>query len=155
MRAYRLPLRADKWRKRALSYTLHGVVDVRAKLGDGAAVSDESDSTAGLEAGGWHDWKDEWDGPTYIGPPNPPPTKAQIAARLRTLSAEMDDIAVAMDYYGGLSEWAQHGREIAGAGAIARQWADKIEASNDQAKGGRRLSRLSELFDDDYGETGA
>ncbi|HQU90279.1 MAG TPA: hypothetical protein PLC58_16990 [Denitromonas sp.] len=93
-------------------------------------------STAGLEAGGEHDWKGEWDGLTYIGPPNPPPTKMQIAARLRALAAEMDDIAVAMDYYGGLAEWAQHGREIAGAGAIARQWGDEIEASNAELCGG-------------------
>jgi hypothetical protein len=58
------------------------------------------------------------------------PTKIDIAARLRKLADEMDDIAVAMDYYGGFSEWAQHGREIAGAGTIARQWAGEIEASN-------------------------
>lgn len=77
-----------------------------------------------------HDWREEWDGLTYIGPPNPPPTKAQISARLRKLATEMDDIAVAMDYYGGLAAWAQHGREIAGAGAITRQWADEIEAAN-------------------------
>jgi len=53
-----------------------------------------------------------------------PPTPAEIAARLRTLAYEMDCIAVLMDYYGGFPEWAKHGREIAGAGAIARQWAE-------------------------------
>jgi hypothetical protein len=58
------------------------------------------------------------------------PTKMDIAARLRKLADEMDDIAVAMDYYGGFLEWARHGREIAGAGTIARQWAGEIEASN-------------------------
>jgi hypothetical protein len=57
-----------------------------------------------------------------------PPTHSDISARLRSLADEMDNIAVAMDYYGGFAEWAQHGREIAGAGAIARQWADEIDA---------------------------
>ena len=56
-----------------------------------------------------------------------PPTPAEIAARLRTLAYEMDCISVLMDYCGGFSEWAKHGREIAGAGAIARQWAEEIE----------------------------
>jgi hypothetical protein len=54
-------------------------------------------------------------------------SKAHIAARLRALAREMDDIAAAMDYYGGFAEWSEHGREIAGAGNIARQWADEIE----------------------------
>lgn len=70
-------------------------------------------STAGLEACGER-----------------PPTRTEIAARLRVLADEMDDIAAAMDYYGGFAEWAQHGREIAGAGNIARQWAAEIEAAN-------------------------
>ena len=56
-----------------------------------------------------------------------PPTPAEIACRLRAIAYEMDCIAVLMDYYGGLSEWAKHGREIAGAGTIARQWAEEIE----------------------------
>lgn len=90
-------------------------------------------SDAELAAG---DWRDEWDGCTYIGPRNPPPTKAQIAARLRKLADEMDDVSVDMDYYGGLAEWAQHGREIAGAGKIAREWAEEIEASNAKVSGG-------------------
>lgn len=58
------------------------------------------------------------------------PSKDEIAARLRRLADEMDDIAVTMDYYGGFAEWSRHGREIAGAGEIARQWAEEIEASN-------------------------
>jgi hypothetical protein len=57
-----------------------------------------------------------------------PPTKAEIAARLRALSEEMAFIALAMDYYGGLAALAQHGKELAGAGVIAREWADEIEA---------------------------
>ena len=56
-----------------------------------------------------------------------PPTPEEIAAMLRVLAYEMDCISVLMDYYGGLSEWAKHGREISGAGAIARQWSAEIE----------------------------
>ncbi len=51
----------------------------------------------------------------------------QIAARLRKLADEMETISVMMDYYGGFAGWSKHGREIAGAGHIARQWADEIE----------------------------
>lgn len=57
-------------------------------------------------------------------------TQLEIASRLRKLADEMDEIAVAMDYYGGFADWSQHGREIAGAGKIARQWAGEIEAYN-------------------------
>lgn len=56
-----------------------------------------------------------------------PPTPEEIASRMRTIAYEMDCIFVLMDYYGGLSYWAKHGREIAGAGTIARQWAEEIE----------------------------
>ena len=67
----------------------------------------------------------------------PLPTKTVIAARLRMmaddmdyLAACMDYLAACMDYYGGFAEWSKHGREMAGAGAIARQWAEEIEAAN-------------------------
>lgn len=57
-----------------------------------------------------------------------PPTKLEIAARLRGLAEQMIDVAAAMDYYGGFAGWAEHGPQLAGAGAIAQQWADEIEA---------------------------
>ena len=57
--------------------------------------------------------------------------RTQIAAKLRKLAEGMDEVAAEMDYYGGFAEWSKHGREIAGAGAIARQWAEKIESSED------------------------
>ena len=71
-------------------------------------------STAGLETGG----------------ERPLPTKTVIAARLRMMADDMDYLAACMDYYGGFAEWSKHGREMAGAGAIARQWAEEIEAAN-------------------------
>lgn len=59
--------------------------------------------------------------------PERPPTQIEIAARLRRLADDMDAIAVILDYYGGFAAWSEHGREIAGAGGIARQWAAQIE----------------------------
>jgi len=57
-------------------------------------------------------------------------TRDQIAARLRSLASEMDDIAVAMDYYGGLAEWAVYGRELVFAAGIVGRWADEIECDD-------------------------
>ena len=67
-----------------------------------------------------------------IGEPGerPTPTPEVIAARLRMLADDMEYIAACMDYYGGFAEWSKHGREIAGAGEIARQWADEIDEHN-------------------------
>lgn len=62
------------------------------------------------------------------------PTRADISARLRALAEEMEYLASCMDYYGGMAEWSRHGREIAGAGHIARQWADEIEASGERSE---------------------
>jgi hypothetical protein len=55
-------------------------------------------------------------------------TPGEIAKRLRRLADDMEQVSAEMDYYGGFAEWAKHGREIAGAGAVARQWAEEIEA---------------------------
>lgn len=56
----------------------------------------------------------------------------EIAHRLRRVACDMAEIAVLMDYYGGLSEWARHGVELAGAAHIARSWADAIEAAQQE-----------------------
>ena len=40
VRAYKRPLRLDKWRKRVLSETLHGLVEVRAKVGAGETATE-------------------------------------------------------------------------------------------------------------------
>ena len=56
-------------------------------------------------------------------------TKTEIAQRLRALSAEMIEIGTAMDYYGGFDgHMAARGGELVGAGHIANEWADNIEA---------------------------
>lgn len=52
-----------------------------------------------------------------------------IAKQLRWLSEHMLDIATSMEYYGGFNtEMAQHGRELAGAAAICKAWAERIDA---------------------------
>ena len=56
-----------------------------------------------------------------------PPARAAIARHLRTLARRMDAVAVEMDYYGGFAPWGQHAKELAGAAAIAREWAEEID----------------------------
>lgn len=53
-------------------------------------------------------------------------TKDQIAEELLALSYKMQDIAVAMDYYGGFAEWARHSEELMGAASVAKQWSSEI-----------------------------
>lgn len=53
-------------------------------------------------------------------------TKDQIAEELLALSYKMQDIAVAMDYYGGFAECARHSEELMGAASIAKQWGSEI-----------------------------
>ena len=55
-------------------------------------------------------------------------SRTEIAAALRMLSVEMTRITEAMQTTGALTEMAQHGIELAGAGQIALQWAEAIEA---------------------------
>lgn len=62
---------------------------------------------------------------------NPPPSKAELASRLRALAIHMLEVAVEMDYYGGFSEVAVHSRELQGAAGIALSWADAITADQD------------------------
>jgi len=52
-----------------------------------------------------------------------------IAYSLRDLADEMVTIGAWMDYYGGFdANMVAHGRELVGAGKIARSWADEILA---------------------------
>lgn len=61
----------------------------------------------------------------------PPPSKSELASRLRVLAWHMLDVAVDMEYYGGFSEMALHGQELRGAAGIAVSWADAIIADQD------------------------
>ena len=64
-------------------------------------------------------------------PTTTPPSKAELASRLRALVIHMLEVAVEMDYYGGFSEVAVHARELQGAAGIALSWADAITADQD------------------------
>ena len=64
-------------------------------------------------------------------PTTTPPSKSELASRLRVLAAHMLDVAVDMEYYGGFSEMALHGQELRGAACIATSWADSIIADQE------------------------
>ena len=53
-------------------------------------------------------------------------TRLEVAQLLGELSSRMFNAACVMDYYGGFAEWAKHGRELAGAAMLVREWADEI-----------------------------
>jgi len=56
--------------------------------------------------------------------------KDQLIIELRDLSAKMQSLGSSMEYYYGLNEIGEKGRELLGAGLIANQWADQIESEN-------------------------
>ncbi len=64
-------------------------------------------------------------------PTQTPPSKSELASRLRVLATHMLEMAVQMDYYGGFSEMALHGKELHGAACITASWADAIIADQD------------------------
>lgn len=64
-------------------------------------------------------------------PTTTPPSKAELASRLRALAIHMLEVSVEMDYYGGFSEVAVHSRELQGAAGIALSWADAVTADQD------------------------
>lgn len=51
-----------------------------------------------------------------------------LSAAIEYVSSLMLDVGVAMEYYGGFSELAQHGREMIGASHIASGWADVVRS---------------------------
>lgn len=53
-------------------------------------------------------------------------TKNEIADRLEALSKEMFEVATAMDYFGGFSDWAQHSAELMQASFVAEEWVEEI-----------------------------
>lgn len=50
-----------------------------------------------------------------------------IAARISAVARTMMEIGIDMEYYGGFSHWAQRGKEMFGAGLMAREWAQEIK----------------------------
>lgn len=57
-----------------------------------------------------------------------PITRAELIAHIRATAERMAQTALLMQYYGGLGEIAQHGRQMEGVARIAHGWADGIEA---------------------------
>lgn len=60
-------------------------------------------------------------------------TPTEIATELRALSIEMSRIGSAMDYFGGLNQIGDHGREMIRASVVARDWAAGIEEEDPTA----------------------
>jgi hypothetical protein len=64
---------------------------------------------------------------TAIGDQPVPPTPREIATRLATLGAEMQDLGACMDYFGGFNaRIAQHGAQMVAGGLVVQAWADSI-----------------------------
>lgn len=56
-----------------------------------------------------------------------PPTPREIATRLATLAAEMQDLGACMDYFGGFNaRIAQHGAQMVAGGLVVQAWADAV-----------------------------
>ena len=61
------------------------------------------------------------------------PTAQEIARRLRLLSEQMQELGAAMEYTAGFDgAMAEHGKELLGAGLIARGWSAAIEKEMNQ-----------------------
>ena len=52
---------------------------------------------------------------------------ADLIHKLEALHSQMIDVATEMDYYGGFSEIATHGAQLAGAAAIVQTWIDGMK----------------------------
>lgn len=58
-------------------------------------------------------------------------TRQELITEIRALSEHMLDVAVKMDYFGGMdSELVRHAYELAGAAAVAMTWADGMESGD-------------------------
>lgn len=61
------------------------------------------------------------------------PTKKELIYKLRLLAEQMQEVGSAMEYLGGFDgHLAEHGKEMFGAGLIAKGWADGIEEEMNQ-----------------------
>ena len=60
-------------------------------------------------------------------------SRTEIISDLRDISVRMMSLGVDIEYFAGFNaELAEKGREMIGAGQIAAQWADQVEAENVQ-----------------------
>lgn len=59
-----------------------------------------------------------------------PPSKLEIIARLNALSNELIEVGTQIDYYYGINPLALHGKEMVGAGLMAKEWAEEMSNDN-------------------------
>ena len=68
--------------------------------------------------------------------PQPAHSLDRLVRRLRLTATTMLNLGADMNRYGGMGEIGDHGREMIGAGLIAREWADKMTPPNDKCSHG-------------------
>lgn len=54
-------------------------------------------------------------------------SKQELIARMRGIAEQMEELGTNLDYYGGMHEISEHGRELVGAAGILIGWADGWE----------------------------
>lgn len=54
-------------------------------------------------------------------------SKEELLRRLQECSDMMIELGVDMEYFGGLSDIAAHGKQLTGAGQIMKSWIKGIE----------------------------
>lgn len=60
-------------------------------------------------------------------------TLTELADRIESLAADMTNVAVDLDYFGGFNvEMHEHSVELLGAANVARTWASGIRELNDE-----------------------
>jgi len=67
------------------------------------------------------------------------PTSAELAERLRALSAEMIEVGAAMEYYGGFAPWGFRGKSLVGAARTIEGWIAEMEPHSQEAMKKDRL----------------
>lgn len=55
------------------------------------------------------------------------PTRKQLIRRLKAVAKTMLKLGLDLECYGGAGEVGEHGREMIGASAMAREWAQGME----------------------------
>lgn len=62
---------------------------------------------------------------------NPPPSKAELASRLRVLASQMLELSVQLDCFGDYSESMQHSNFLRGASCVVAGWPDSFVDDSD------------------------
>lgn len=53
-------------------------------------------------------------------------TRNELAEKMLKLAYDMQDVAVDLDYYGGLSEWSQKSQDLMAAASWVKVWGQEM-----------------------------